>query len=439
MNALATLFLLANAIALLAFPRRWAPIPLLVGACYMTLGQGFDIGPFRFTVIRLLVLVGALRVITRGELVVGGINPVDRLVIVWSVWMMIASLFHEGDGSGPIFASGIVFNIAGVYFLLRIFCQSSDELVGLVKITAFLLVPIAIEMFYEQAVGRNLFGRLLGGVNLSPEVRDGRLRAQGPFRHSILAGTVGAVCLPLMLAIWRQHRLSAGIGVAACLMMVSASASSGPILTLLTSIIAMAVWRYRHLTRYILPGATGMYIALEVVMNRPAYYIIGEINITGGSTGWHRSRLIESSIRYFDEWWLFGTDYTRHWMATGVSWSPNHTDITNYYIQMGVWGDALLLVLYLCILYRSFRLVGVTIRASRTDDGSDVFFIWCLGASLFAHVATGLSVSYFDQSYLFLYLTLAAIGSLTHVHCATNGEDPAHEPEESLPEVTPAR
>ena len=55
MNALATLFLLVNAVALLALPRRWAPVPLLVGACYMTLGQGIDIGPFRFTVIRLLV------------------------------------------------------------------------------------------------------------------------------------------------------------------------------------------------------------------------------------------------------------------------------------------------------------------------------------------------------------------------------------------------
>jgi hypothetical protein len=442
MNALATLFLLVNAIALLALPRRWAPVPLLVGACYMTMGQGIDIGPFRFTVIRLLVLVGALRIMMRGERPVGGVTKVDWLVIGWSAWMMFASLFHDGEGSGPVFASGVVFNVAGMYFLLRIFCQSSDELVGLVKITALLLMPIALEMFYEQAVRRNLFGQLLGGVSETPNVRNGRLRAQGPFRHAILAGTVGAVCVPLMLGIWRQHRAAAGIGLAACFMMVSASASSGPIMTLIFGISAVAAWRWRHLTKYALPGALGMYLALEVVMTRPAYYLISRIDLTGGSTGWHRSRLIESAIKYFDEWWLFGTDYTRHWMATGVSWSPNHTDITNYYIQMGIWGGALLLVLYLCILYRSFRLVGDTIRASRTADGSDVFFIWCLGSALFAHVATGLSVSYFDQSYMFLYLTLAAIGSLAQVHQTHSAEEgvkefPAASAETPFPHYPP--
>jgi hypothetical protein len=49
MNALALLFLLINAALLLLLPRRWAPLPLLMGACYMTLGQGIEIGPFTFT------------------------------------------------------------------------------------------------------------------------------------------------------------------------------------------------------------------------------------------------------------------------------------------------------------------------------------------------------------------------------------------------------
>ena len=38
--------------------------------------------------------------------------------------------------------------------------------------------------------------------------------------------------------------------------------------------------------------------------------------------------------------------------------------------------------------------------------------VWALGASLFANAATMISVSYFDQSFVFLYLKLAAIGSL---------------------------
>ena len=53
MNGIAIFFALINAVALITLSRRHAPLPLLVGACYMTLGQGFELGPFHFTVIRL--------------------------------------------------------------------------------------------------------------------------------------------------------------------------------------------------------------------------------------------------------------------------------------------------------------------------------------------------------------------------------------------------
>jgi hypothetical protein len=38
--------------------------------------------------------------------------------------------------------------------------------------------------------------------------------------------------------------------------------------------------------------------------------------------------------------------------------------------------------------------------------------IWSVGAALLSHVATCISVSYFDQSYIFLFVNLALIGSL---------------------------
>jgi hypothetical protein len=39
--------------------------------------------------------------------------------------------------------------------------------------------------------------------------------------------------------------------------------------------------------------------------------------------------------------------------------------------------------------------------------------IWTLGAILFGHAATWMSVSYFDQTVVFLYLILAAIGAVS--------------------------
>ena len=44
------------------------------------------------------------------------------------------------------------------------------------------------------------------------------------------------------------------------------------------------------------------------------------------------------------------------------------------------------------------------------------FMIWCLGAGLFAHACTSLSVAYFDQSMMFFWLNVAVISSMHSVH-----------------------
>jgi hypothetical protein len=153
------------------------------------------------------------------------------------------------------------------------------------------------------------------------------------------------------------------------------------------------------------------YGLLDVIMRDPAYFILARIDFTGGSTGWHRARLIQSAIEHLPEWWFAGTDYTRHWMATGVSWSPDHADITNYYLRMGVWGGLPLMLLFIAILVKGFFFVGQMMREPTDLPPTSQFVFWALGASLFGHAATFISVSYYDQSFVFLYLTLALIAS----------------------------
>jgi hypothetical protein len=248
-----------------------------------------------------------------------------------------------------------------------------------------------------------------------PAIRQGSIRAQGPFAHAILAGTVGAVCLPLMISLWQQHRKPAIAGIAACITMIFVSASSGPIMSGLAGIAALFMWHYRHKMRLVRWLAAFGYIGLDLIMKAPAYYLIGRIDLTGGSTGWHRARLIESALEHFSEWWLAGTDYTRHWMPTGVTWSPNHTDITNYYLYMGVIGGLPLLLLFIAILAKGFSFVGQILQNPGDLTPKSRFAIWAFGASLFAHTATCISVSYFDQSFVFIYFTIALIG------CARSG------------------
>jgi hypothetical protein len=155
-----------------------------------------------------------------------------------------------------------------------------------------------------------------------------------------------------------------------------------------------------------------MIILLALFMKAPVWFLIARIDFAGGSTGFFRAALISSTIDHFREWWLVGTNYTRHWMPTGVSWSPDHTDITNYYISMGVIGGMPTLISFVLIIIVSFRELSKSLRLFLQKSFKENIIVWTLGATLFAHIFTFLSIAYFDQLVVFWYLHLAMIGSL---------------------------
>jgi hypothetical protein len=418
MNPIAWAFFAVNASALLLLPRKWAPVPLLVTGCYMTMGQGVHLGPISMPVYRMILAVGLLRVLLRGERLAGRVNVSDKLMVAWGGWVLLASVFHEwAPGSGPVFAAGFIFNITLVYFLGRIWCRDLDELTGVIRIIAVLLVPVALEMVFEQVGQKNLFS-VFGGVPEEVYLRDGAIRSQGPFQHPILAGTVGAVCFPLMIGIWRRHWLAALVGVAACLTMVLACASSGPTMSLGMAIAALVMWRYRPWLKVVWILSASVYVGLELAMSRPAYYLISKFDLTGSSTGWHRARLIETAIEHFSEWWLFGTDRTIHWMGSSIASSEQHSDITNYYLWIGVIGGFPATLLMMAMMWRAFRSVGQILSTTHEQLGADRFMIWCLGAGMFAHAGTSISVAYFDQSLIFFWLNVAVLASM-HAVLAT--------------------
>jgi hypothetical protein len=95
-------------------------------------------------------------------------------------------------------------------------------------------------------------------------------------------------------------------------------------------------------------------------------------------------------------------------MPSGVAWSANHTDITNHYLRMGVLGGLPLMLLFIFTLTRGFSMIGRALRQQLELPRNSQFLLWACGASLFTHAVTCISVSYFDQSIVFLYLSLAA-------------------------------
>lgn len=412
MNPAALIFLLVSGITTLAVPRRWAPLPLLIGCCYMTIGQVIIIGAFNFQLFRVLLGFGIVRVMLRGEQMEGPLNAIDKMVIAWAAWVLLASLFHQfTPGSGPVYALGAIYNTILPYFLFRIWCRSRHELQFIIGAIAIILVPIAIAMWFEKTTIHNPFA-IFGGVNETPMIREGRVRASGPFAHPILAGSVGATCLPLIVSIWRSHRALAIAGISACITMVIESASSGPMMSLIFGIFALGMWRFRNLTRFAMQAFVLVYVLLLFVMSRPPYYLLSRIDLTGGSTGWHRSILIDRFLEHFHEWWAFGTDRTQHWLPFAPGPSPEHTDITNAYIAYAVVAGLPALLLILAILWRSFTWLGPIAIARNSITPQDKFVSWCLGSALFAHATTMISVVYFDQTIVFFWATVSMISSL---------------------------
>lgn len=408
MNAITAFLTFFLTAFLCTLPRRYAVIPLLLSATYITRDAGMDIGSVRFTVLHITVLFGLLRVLLRREGVANGWNAVDKMMTLWAIVLIASSPFHSSDQWA--FRIGVVWKDYGCYLLLRCLVQDIQDIKRIFKALCVILVPVALLMMIEKSSTENFFAAL-GGVT-DVVIRDGNVRAKGPFAHPILAGTVGAACLSIAIYLWNRHRGYALLGLFSGSGIVYACASSGPIMMLAFIIFGLMLWKMHAHMRAIRRYALISILALNAVMHDPVYFLMARIDLSGGSTGWYRARLIQSSIEHLSEWWLVGTDYTRHWMETGTPANDMHADIVNQLLAMGIKGGLLLILLYVLAFISSFKILGSTIKDSDGASVADRFLSWTLGSILFGYMVNFLSVSLFDQSLIYLYLILAATGAV---------------------------
>lgn len=414
LTPIALSFTLFMGVLTLLLPRHFVVIPLIVTACYMTLGERIVLLSLNFTILRIIILFGWLRIIIRRDITAFRLNVIDKTIIWWVIYGLFIRLFNAPTVSDLIENSGYAYNAFGIYFLFRLYLTGLDDIITILKVTALLIVPLAISMLVEKSTGRNVFS-VFGGVPEITMIRDGKLRCQGPFRHPIIAGTFGATLMPLMLGLYlkdKSDQLIAITGVISATIITVMSGSSGPLLAYLSAIVGFAMWTFRNNMRLIRWGILFAVIALHIYMKDPVWFVIARIaDITGG-TGWYRSQLINQAIKYFGEWWLVGTKYTAHWMATVLPIDPNMVDITNQYIWEGVSGGIVRLILFIAIIALSFKTVGLSLKALEDKLFGMKIMIWALGVSLLAHVVSYISIIYFDQMVLFWFLLLSMISAL---------------------------
>lgn len=412
MNPVLLAICLALVMLQLVLPRRWAFLPLLLAACHTP----YDLQIGGFTVARFVIVAGLLRASGSRLLV---FNPreesLDRWMIPFVGVALLSGFGHNYQISNPyVFRCGLVLNVLGTYLYTRAYLMNGVALQQLVTGLLIVLAPFAFLMAIEKQTGRNPYV-VVGAQYAESLVRDGKIRAQGPFGTPILAGTVGACAVPLFFSLWRTRRRTAAAGLASCLIITFSSASSGPISTVLLGIVAISLWTFRESIRQIQIGAVVVLTVLHFVKERPIWYLMALMDFVGGSTGWHRAYLIDVGMKRMGEWWLCGTDETGHWMPYSLPTPiPGifKADLTNYYLHLGVIGGLPLVFCLFALQWNSFKRLGAKIIEMRSFGDAREFSLWCVGATLFAHSITFLSISYFDQMYVFFWIVVGSLPAI---------------------------
>jgi hypothetical protein len=219
------------------------------------------------------------------------------------------------------------------------------------------------------------------------------------------------MCVPMAMALWTTDGGRGLLGICVGLAILIAGTSSGPVMMLVYVCVALGLWYAQESLRLIRWGAVFAIIGLQIVMKDPVYFLMARIDITGGSTGYYRSQLVRSALEHLNEWWAVGTDYTRHWMATGTHADNTHADIVNHFLAMGVLGGLPLLIVFILLLRAAFREVGLALEHADCAPSHERFLVWTLGAMLFGFVMGFWAYSPYDQSVTFLYLVLASLGA----------------------------
>ena len=140
----------------LFLPRRFAAVPILIEACYITLGQRIVISTCDFTMLRIILLFGLVRIIVRGEIASIKFNAIDKILILYIILSVITLTFSWNTTAALINRLGFAYDAIGLYFLFRSLIVGIDDINLLFKTLAIIIIPLASLMLAEKATGKNL-------------------------------------------------------------------------------------------------------------------------------------------------------------------------------------------------------------------------------------------------------------------------------------------
>lgn len=389
------------AVGVLFAPRRALLGCVLLLAMTIPAGQRLVVAGADLPFLRMLALIAALRLAAEGSFRQVRWGPIDLLVLLGAILKIGCAPVTIG-ASALVPAIGASIEPLGIYAASRACIRRPSDLRDLAIAALLCAIPIVGIFLIERFTGRNMLF-VFGGVPEFTAVREGKLRCQGAFSHAILAGCFFVALIPLWIGLWRTGPRGpwlAASGAACGLLVVFACASSTPVVALLAALMAFAAYpAWRHLRMVWIAGLV-VAVFLNFLMSHGVWHLIARIDLVGGSTGYHRYKLIDGAISHFGEWWIAGTASTVHW-GRGLQ------DITNQYILEGVRGGFGAMLCLLAAVVFALRGVGRSLR--HIDPRSPEHFVaYCCGVAIFAQAFIFLAVSYFGQTVIVWSITLAA-------------------------------
>jgi hypothetical protein len=408
MHPLVLVAMLVAVLLIFTLRRRQAIIPFLLVALLTPTGQEIYFGGAHWLVLRIVVVAGCLRLFKDkldGRLLPNGWNRLDGFFIAGVLCEGLSPilLFHT-MGAVP-FQMAFLLQALGGYFILRYLIQDERDIVTAGKTLAWVAFAVGLCMANERFSKVNIFG-YLGSESIVPTLRNGLVRAQACFAHPIVAGCFGATTFPFFY--WLKKSRNANVpalaGMLGSVSMVFFSASSTPVMAFCGGIGALCLWPLRNSMRGLRWGLVTVVLGLSVVMKAPVWFLIARVNVTGSSDAYDRAMLIDNFVRHFPDWWAIGADSS--------SWGHDMWDLCNQFVKSGETGGVVALICFFGLFVVSFSKLG-KMRRGAIDDKNRQWLSWSLGAVMFAHILAYFGVSYFDQSIVWWYLTLAIVSAAT--------------------------
>ena len=390
-----------------ALPRRKIITPYLWAMFSIPLGQVAVLGGLHFTAHQIITIAVVMRFIafpgSSERRFSGGFNAIDCYVLLWSSAEFVISSIQWMENQALIKNLGDLVVTLGCYLAVRFLIVDREAVLSTVKVLAAIMMVQGVCMITEQMTHENLFNSFGGN---SPAIRDGHVRSEGA-AGTLYGGAFAGASVPLFLWLWHEDRsrMVAAMGLVAATCMVYTSFASTSWMAYGASLLGISFWPLRRQMRLIRWAGMASLVGLHIIMNGPVWSLIEKIDVTGGSSNYHRYMLIDNCIRHFTDWWLTGYRYYS-------DWGFDMWDLCNQFVVAALTGGLLSLVLFVMIYVKGFSAIG-NARKLVNGDRAQQWPLWCLGSVLFANVVASFGINYVAQLMMFFYLVLGFIATIT--------------------------